>query len=101
MSNEQPQPPQNQQYPPPVPPGQQPPLMPPQPQPKRKSWPARHKVLTGLMVVGAFIVIIVAASVSNKPSTPVADTGAASSSASPSAAVSSAAPSSAPSTPAA
>ena len=37
---------------PPGPPGQQPPGMPPQPQPKRKSWPARHKVLTGLLAVG-------------------------------------------------
>jgi Host cell surface-exposed lipoprotein len=97
----QPWPPQNQQYRRQVPPGQQPPFMPPQPQPKRKSWPARHKVLTGLMAVGALIVIIAAASASNKPSIPAADTGAASSSASPSAAVSSAAASSAPSTAAA
>ena len=97
----QPWPPQNQQYSSQVPPGQQPPAMPPQPPSKRKAWPARHKVLTGLMAVGALIVIIAAASASNKPSTPVADTGAASSSASPSAAVSSAAASSAPSTPAA
>jgi hypothetical protein len=96
----QPWPPQNQQYPPQVPPGLQPPFMPQQPEPKRKSWPARHKVLTGLMAVGALIVIIAAASASNKPSTPAADTAAASSSASPSAAVSSAA-SAAPSTPAA
>ena len=98
----QPWAPQDQQYPRQVPPGQQPPFMPPQPQPKQKSWPARHKVLTGLMAVGALIVIIIAAaSASNKPSTPAADTGAASSSGSPSAAVSSAAASSAPSTPAA
>jgi Host cell surface-exposed lipoprotein len=97
----QPWPPQNQQYPPQVPPGLQPPFMPLQPQPKRKSWPARHKVLTGLMAVGALIVIIAAASASSKPSTPAADTGAASSSSSPSAAVSSAAASEAPSTPAA
>ena len=97
----QPSPPQSQQYPPQVPPGQQPPGMPPQPQPKRKSWPARHKVLTGLMAVGALIVIIAAASASNKPSTPVADTGAATSSTSPSAAGSSAAASTTPSTPAA
>ena len=95
----QPWPPQNQQYPPQVPPGQQPPFMPQQPQPKRKSWPARHKLLTGLMAVGALVVIIASASASNKPSTPAADTGAASSSTSPSAAVSSAAASAAPSTP--
>ena len=97
----QPWPPQNQQYPPQVPPGQHPPFRPPQAQPRRKSWPARHKVLTGLMAVGALIVIIAAASASNKPSTPAADTGAASSSASPSAAVSSTAASAPPSTPAA
>jgi Host cell surface-exposed lipoprotein len=96
----QPYPPQNQQYYPQVPPGQQPPFMAQQPQPKRKSWPARHKVLTGLTAFGALIVIIAAASASNKPSTPVSDTAAASSSASPSAAVSSAA-SAAPSTSAA
>jgi Host cell surface-exposed lipoprotein len=95
----QPWPSQSQQYAPQVPPGQQPPGMPPQRQPKRKPWPARHKVLTGLLAVGALIVIIVAASASNKPSTPVADTGAAASSASPSAAASSAAASTAPSTP--
>lgn len=74
--------------------------MPQQPQPKRRSWPARHKVLTGLMAFGALIVIIAAASASKKPSTPAADTATASSSASPAAAVSSAA-SAAPSTPAA
>jgi hypothetical protein len=96
----QPYPPQNQQYYPQVPPGQQPPFMAQQPQPKRKSWPARHKVLTGLMAFGALIVIIAAASASNKPSIPVSDTAAASSSVSPSAAVSSAV-SVAPSTPAA
>jgi hypothetical protein len=89
--NGQPSHPQFQRYPAQVPPGQQPPSMPPQPQPKRKAWPARHKVLTGLMAVGALIVIIAATSASNKPSTPVADTGAAASSASPSAAASSAA----------
>jgi hypothetical protein len=95
------------------------PGLPPQPEPKRKSWPARHKVLTGLMAVAALIVIIVATSSSNKPSTPVADTAPVTSSApassapaspaSSSAAASSAAantvatsaPSSAPSTPAA
>ncbi|HEU5392657.1 MAG TPA: Ltp family lipoprotein [Streptosporangiaceae bacterium] len=99
--NGQPWPPQNHQFPPQVPPGQHPPFMPPHHHPKRKSWPARHKVLTGLMAVGALIVIIAAASASNKPSAPAADTGAASSSASPSAAVSSAAASAPPSTPAA
>jgi hypothetical protein len=96
----QPWAPQDQRPPLQVPPGQQSPFMPAQPQPKRKSWPARHKVLTGLMAVGALIVIIAAAaSASNKPSTPAADTGAASSSGSPPATVSSAAASSAPSTP--
>jgi hypothetical protein len=95
------QPPQDQQYPPQTPSGQQSPFMPQQPQPKRKSWPRRHKVLTGLMAVGALIVIIAAVSASNKPSTPAADTGAAGNTVSPSASVSSAAASSAPSTPAA
>ena len=57
--NGQPWPPQNHQFPPQVPPGQHPPFMPPHHHPKRKSWPARHKVLTGLMAVGALIVIIV------------------------------------------
>jgi hypothetical protein len=99
--NEQPWPPQNQQYAPQFPPQQQLPFMPQQSQPKRKSWPGRHKVLTGLMAVGALIVIISVASASNKPSTPAADIAAASSSASPSAVVSSAAASAAPSTPAA
>ncbi len=100
-ANARPQPRQDQQQPPQVPPGQQSPSMPPRRQPKRKSWPARHKVLTGLIAAGALFVIIEAASASNTPSTPAADTGAASSSASPSAAVSSAAASSAQSTPAA
>jgi Host cell surface-exposed lipoprotein len=68
---------------------------------KRKSWPARHKVLTGLIAFGAVVVIIAVASASNKPSTTASETGAAGNSASPSAAVSSAAASSAPSTPAA
>jgi hypothetical protein len=64
--------------------------------PKRKSWPARHKVLMGLTVFGALIAIIAAASASNKPS-PAASTTPAGSSASPSAAASSAAASAAPS----
>jgi Host cell surface-exposed lipoprotein len=68
---------------------------------KRKSWPARHKVLTGLIAFGAIVVIGAVASASNKPSTTASDTGAAGSSASTSAAVSSAAASSAPSTAAA
>jgi hypothetical protein len=69
--------------------------MPPQPPPgqKRKSWPARHKVLTGLIAFGALIVIAAAASSSNKPTA----SGAAGNSAPASAAVSSAA-SSAPGT---
>jgi hypothetical protein len=68
---------------------------------KRKSWPARHKLLTALIAFGALVVIIVVASPSNKPPATASDTGAAGSAASPSAAVSSAAASSAPSTPAA
>ena len=35
---------------------------------KRKSWPARHKVLTGLIAFGALVIVAVA-SASNKPST--------------------------------
>jgi hypothetical protein len=99
----QPWPPQDQQDAPPPPPWQQQPAMPPQTPKgqKRKSWPARHKVLTGLIAFGALVVIIAVASASNKPSTPASDTSAAGSSTSPSAAVSSAAASSAPSTPAA
>lgn len=96
-----PAPPQNQ-------PGYgQPPWTPQQPghgpgQPnRRKPWPARHKVLTGLIAFGALVVIIAAASASNKPSTAASDTGAAASSASPSATVPSARATSAPSTPAA
>jgi Host cell surface-exposed lipoprotein len=101
----QPWPPQDQQGAPQPPPWQQS-VMPPQ-MPKgqkRKSWPARHKALSGLIAFGALVVVIIAAassSASNKPSTTAADVGAAVSSASPSAAVSSAAASSAPSTPAA
>jgi Host cell surface-exposed lipoprotein len=62
---------------------------------KRKSWPARHKVLTGLIAFGALVVIGAVASASNKPSTTASDTGAAGSSASAPAAESSAASSSA------
>jgi hypothetical protein len=86
----QPWPPQDQQFPPQAPPWQQQAYMPPQPRPKRKSWPARHKVLTGLIAFGAIVVIGTVASASNKPSTPTANAAAASSSASPSAAPSSA-----------
>jgi len=68
---------------------------------KRKSWPARHKVLTGLVGFGALIVIIAAASASNKPSTTASDTSVAGNSTSPSVAASSAAASSAASTAAA
>ena len=97
----QPWPPQDQQYAPQLPPWQQQSAMPPQTPKgqKRKSWPARHKVLTGLIASGALVVIGAAASASNKPSTTASDTGAAGSSASASA--SSAAASSAPSTAAA
>jgi hypothetical protein len=73
----------------------------PQPWPKRKSWPARHKVLTGLLAVGALIVIVAAASASNKPATTASHTAAEGSFQSPSAAVSSASASPAASTPAA
>jgi hypothetical protein len=112
---QQPYPGQTQYAPgpqPPAPPQEQPgygqpPWTPQQPvhgpgQPhRRKSWPGRHKVLTGLIAAGAIVIIAVAASASNKPSTPTANTAAAGSTASPSAAVSSARASSAPSTPAA
>jgi hypothetical protein len=105
-----------QQPPPYGPPGEGgPPWEPhdaPQPprQPKRKPWAARHKVLSGLIAVGAIAIIAAALSSSNKPSTPAADSTpaasnpaspAASSAASPAAAPSSAAASSAASTPAA
>jgi Host cell surface-exposed lipoprotein len=78
--------------------------------PKRNSWPARHKALSGLIAFGAVVVIVVAASASDKPSRTASDTGAAgggvSSSATASAApaksaLSSMAASSAPSAPAA
>jgi hypothetical protein len=77
--------------------------MPPQPpnRQKRKSWPARHKVLTGLLAFGALFVIIAVASASNKPSTTASNTAAARTSTSPAAAGSPAAASSVPSTPAA
>jgi Host cell surface-exposed lipoprotein len=75
---------------------------PPQPGPpsprRRKSWPGQHKLLSGLIAAGAIVIIAVATSASNKPSTPTANTGAIASSASSSAAVSSA-PASKPSTP--
>jgi Host cell surface-exposed lipoprotein len=98
----QPWPPQDQQYAPQTPPWQQQSAMLPQTPKgqKRKSWPARHKVLTGLITFGALVIIAIA-SASNKPSTTASDTIAAASSTSPSAAVSSAAASSAPSTAAA
>jgi hypothetical protein len=77
---------------------------PPQPGPpsprRRKSWPGRHKLLSGLIAAGAIVIIAVATSASDKPST-TANTGAIGSSASSSAAVSSAPASSAPRTPAA
>jgi hypothetical protein len=97
----QPWQPQGQQYPPQAPPWQQQPV-PPQRAPKRKSWAARHKVVTGFIAAGAITIIAVAASSSNKPIAPAADsTTAASSPASSAAAPSSAAASSAPSTTAA
>jgi len=90
-----------QQYPSQRQPWEQQPV-PPQRAPKRKSWPARHKVLSGFIAVGAITIIAVAASSSDKPIAPAADsTTAASSLASPAAAPSSTAASSAPSTPAA
>jgi hypothetical protein len=97
----QPWPPQDQQGAPQPPPLQQQSAVPPQTPRgrKRKSWPARHKALTGLIAFGALVVVIVVVSQSNNPSTSASDTGAAGSSAA--AAVSSAAASSAPSTPAA
>ena len=68
---------------------------------KRKSWPARHKVLTGLIAFGALVVIITVSSASNKPSTTASDTGAAGTPRHRQRQPSSAAASSAPSTPAA
>jgi hypothetical protein len=52
-----------QPFPPP-----QPPAGPPQPPPRSKSWPARHKVLTGLFAFVALIIIIVAANAGGSPS---------------------------------
>jgi hypothetical protein len=99
-----PPPPQYRQQPgwdqpPPQPyPQQQPPQPWPSPR-RRKSWPGRHKLLSGLIAAAAIVIIAVAASGSNKPSTPTANTAAADGTASPSAAVSSApARSSAPAT---
>ena len=65
----------------PVPPSQpgqpgQPGFGPPPPQPpyqpplRGKSWPARHKALTGLLAFGALIIIIVAANAGKSPSSP-------------------------------
>jgi hypothetical protein len=61
----------------PVPPSQPgergfgPPPQPPYQPPRRgKSWPARHKALTGLLAVGALIIIIVAANAGKSPSSP-------------------------------
>ena len=65
----------------PVPPSQQgqpgqpgfgpPPPRPPYQPPRRgKSWPARHKALTGLLAFGALIIIIVAANAGKSPSSP-------------------------------
>jgi Host cell surface-exposed lipoprotein len=95
----QPRQPRDQQYPPQAPPWQQQPV-PPQRAPKRKPWPARHKVLSAFIAAGAIAITAIAASSSNKPISPAADsTTAASNSASPAAAPSSATASSAPSTP--
>lgn len=98
---EQPSPPQDQQDAPQHAPLQQSAIPPQSPTgQKRKSWPARHKVLTGLIAFGALVIIAVA-SAPDKPSTTASDTGAAGSAASPSAAVPSTVASSAPGTPAA
>jgi hypothetical protein len=53
-----------QQVPPPYPPpgGYPPPGYPPQQQPRRKSWPRRHKVLTALLATVGLIIIISVAS---------------------------------------
>ena len=58
----QPWPPRDQPYAPQPPPQPQQSAMPPQTPRgrRRKSWPARHKVLTGLIAFGALVVIIVA-----------------------------------------
>ena len=49
------------------PPPPQPPYQPPR---RGKSWPARHKALTGLLAFGALIIIIVAANAGKSPSSP-------------------------------
>ncbi len=49
------------------PPAPQPPYQPPR---RGKSWPARHKALTGLLAFGALIIIIVAANAGKSPSSP-------------------------------
>jgi hypothetical protein len=82
--------PQQQPYAPQQPPAPQLPVQQGLGRRRSKSWPARHKLLSGLIAAGAIVFIAVAASASNKPSTPAANTGAAGSSTSPSAAVSSA-----------
>jgi hypothetical protein len=51
----------------------QPPYQPPQPPnrpPRGKSWPARHKALTGLLAFIALIIIIVAANSGTSPASP-------------------------------
>ena len=64
--------------PPPQPNPQQQPPQPGPPSPhRRKSWPARHKLLSGLIASAAIVIIAVSASASNKPSTPTANTAAA------------------------
>jgi hypothetical protein len=58
-----------------VPPWQgQPPVPPHQPPRRAPSWPARHKVLSGLIAVAAIVIIAAAASSSNNPSKPTAST---------------------------
>jgi Protein of unknown function (DUF732) len=72
------QPPYPQQGPPPLPQGQswqpgygQQPYMPPQP-PRRKSWPARHKVLTGFLAFCGLAFVIGIAAAASSPSSPTA-----------------------------
>jgi hypothetical protein len=50
------------------PPPPQPPYGPPQPPQRGKSWPARHKALTGVLAFVALIIVIVAANSGGSPS---------------------------------
>src|ERR1700733_6700677 len=104
---QQPYPPQAQPWPQPgyqAPQGQpwqqpgygQPPWGPPPPQlPPRKSWPARHKVLTGLIAFGAIVIIAIAANAAGSSSSSTDAAGVATTAPTPPSAAATAAPSSA------